>query len=322
MNNVVRTTIEAMAAVFGGTQSLHTNALDEAMALPTDASARVARNTQLILQHETGITEIADPWAGSYAIEALTDEIYGRAKELVEEVEKKYGGMVNAIEAGIPNARIEASAARRQAHIDAGDEVIVGVNRFSTCGADKNVAEIRAIDNEKVRREQVVRLVAVKKKRDAGTVQRALIALEEASKDDNANLMDHAVEAARARCTVGEISAALERQWGRYRGRTSWAPGAYLQTLSPQGGADDAKEYARQLAEVVKTSASFAARHGRRPRILVAKLGQDGHDRGAKVIAGAFADIGFDVDIGPLFQVIPTQDRLITSHELDRLPKK
>lgn len=307
-----------MAAVFGGTQSLHTNALDEATALPTDTSARIARNTQLILQHETGITDIVDPWAGSYAIEALTDEIYRGAKELVDEVEKKHGGIVNAIEAGMPNARIEASAARRQAHIDAGHEVIVGVNRFCTSGADTVAAEIRSIDNEAVRAEQVARLAAVKRKRDAAAVQRALEALEEASKDDDANLMEHAVEAARARCTVGEISDALGRHWGRYRGRMSWAPGAYLHSLPPRD--DDAKGYAEQLAEVVKTSAGFAARHGRRPRILVAKLGQDGHDRGAKVIAGAFADLGFDVDIGPLFQVVPRMT--VSPCHLNRLPRK
>jgi methylmalonyl-CoA mutase len=288
-NNIIRTTIEAMAAVFGGTQSLHTNSFDEAIALPTDASARVARNTQLILQLETGIPKVIDPWGGSYFMEHLTHALARKALALIEEVEAM-GGMTKAIEAGMPKLRIEETAARRQARIDRGEDVIVGVNKFQL--SEEPQIDIREIDNTAVREAQVARLQRIRKTRDPGAVQAALAALTHAADTGAGNLLGLAVAAARARATVGEISAALEQVWGRYHAQIRSISGVY-------GGqyADD-REWQALRAEVER----FADAHGRRPRILVAKVGQDGHDRGAKVIATAFADLGFDVDVGTLFQ--------------------
>jgi methylmalonyl-CoA mutase len=288
-NNIVRTTVEAMAAVFGGTQSLHTNAYDEAIALPTDASARVARNTQLILQLETGIPKVIDPWGGSYFMESLTHALAAKALALVEEVEAM-GGMTRAIETGMPKLRIEETAARRQARIDRGEEVIVGVNKFRP--PEEPEIEIREIDNTAVREAQIARLKRVRATRDAARVRETLAALTACAESGQGNLLALAVEAARARATVGEISEALERVWGRYHAEVRSISGVYGGQL-----ADDA-EWQALRAEVER----FAAEHGRRPRMLVAKIGQDGHDRGAKVIATAFADLGFDVDVGMLFQ--------------------
>jgi methylmalonyl-CoA mutase len=288
-NNIVRTTVEAMAAVFGGTQSLHTNSFDEAIALPTDASARVARNTQLVLQLEAGIPAVVDPWGGSYFMESLTHALAAKALGIIEEVEAM-GGMVKAIEAGMPKLRIEETAARRQARVDRGEDVVVGVNKFQL--AEEPEIDIREIDNAAVREAQIVRLERIKATRDAASVRSALDALARAAERGDGNLLAASVEAARARATVGEISEALEKVWGRYRAEIRSISGVY-------GGqyADDA-EWKALRAEVDR----FAAEHGRRPRLLVAKVGQDGHDRGAKVIATAFADLGFDVDVGTLFQ--------------------
>ncbi len=287
--NVIRTTIEAMAAVFGGTQSLHTNSFDEAIALPTDASARVARNTQLVLQLETGIPKVVDPWGGSYFMESLTHALARRALGIIEEVEAM-GGMTKAIEAGMPKLRIEETAARRQARIDRGEDVIVGVNKFQL--AEEPPIDIREIDNSAVREAQVARLARIKQSRDAGRVRTTLEALTNAARSGQGNLLELAVEGARARATVGEISAALEQVWGRYH--------AQIRTISGVYGAQyaDDEEWSALRRDVDR----FATDHGRRPRMLVAKIGQDGHDRGAKVIATAFADLGFDVDIGTLFQ--------------------
>jgi methylmalonyl-CoA mutase len=288
-NNVIRTTIEAMAAVFGGTQSLHSNAFDEALALPTDASARIARNTQLILQLETGIPKVVDPWGGSYFMESLTHALAHKALGLIEEVEAM-GGMTKAIEAGMPKLRIEEVAARRQARVDRGQDVIVGVNKFQL--AEEPPIDIREVDNTAVRQAQVARLTHVRATRDAARVRETLAALTHAAENGEGNLLALAIEAARARATVGEISEALERVWGRYHAHIRSISGVY-------GGqfADDADWQAlRQEVE------RFAEAQGRRPRLLVAKIGQDGHDRGAKVIATAFADLGFDVDVGSLFQ--------------------
>ncbi|MBI3783671.1 MAG: methylmalonyl-CoA mutase [Deltaproteobacteria bacterium] len=288
-NNVIRTTVEAMAAVFGGTQSLHTNSFDEAIALPTDASARVARNTQLILQLETGIPKVIDPWAGSYFMESLTHALARKALGIVEEVEAM-GGMTKAIEAGMPKLRIEETSARRQARVDRGEDIIVGVNKFQL--SEEPEIDIREIDNSAVREAQVARLKRIKETRDAGKAQTALNALTKSAENGQGNLLALAVDAARARATVGEISSALEKVWGRYAAEIRSITGVY-------GGqyGDDA-EWKELRTEVDH----FAAEHGRRPRMLVAKVGQDGHDRGAKVIATAFADLGFDVDIGTLFQ--------------------
>ncbi len=288
-NNVIRTTVEAMAAVFGGTQSLHTNSFDEAIALPTDTSARIARNTQLILQLETGIPRVIDPWGGSYFMESLTHALARKALAIIEEVEAM-GGMTKAIEAGMPKLRIEETAARRQARIDRGDDVIVGVNKFRL--PEEPRIDIREIDNTAVRQAQIARLERVRATRDAARVRAALAALEQAARDGTGNLLEIAVEAARARATVGEISEALERVWGRYHAQIRSIAGVYGAAFR-----DDA-EWAALHAAVER----FAAEHGRRPRLLVAKVGQDGHDRGAKVIATAFADLGFDVDVGTLFQ--------------------
>jgi len=288
-NNVVRTCVEALAAAFGGTQSLHTNALDEALALPTDFSARIARNTQIYLQEETGITRMVDPWAGSYYVERLTHELMHKAWKLMEEIEK-LGGMAKAIETGLPKMRIEEAAARRQAGIDSGSDVIVGMNAYPA--PEEPEIPVLAIDNDAVRQAQVERLEELKRERDASAVREALKKLERCAAAGEGNLLECAVEAARKRATLGEISQALENVWGRYEATTRTIAGVY----SAASAADEEFLKARRMVE------EFEHEEGRRPRILVAKMGQDGHDRGAKVIATAFADIGFDVDIGPLFQ--------------------
>ncbi|MBY0297580.1 MAG: methylmalonyl-CoA mutase [Methylobacterium sp.] len=287
-NNVTRTCVEAMAATQGGTQSLHTNALDEALALPTDFSARIARNTQLFLQQESGTTRIIDPWGGSYYVERLTRDLAGRAFEHIREVEA-LGGMAKAIEAGIPKLRIEEAAARTQARIDSGQQTIVGVNKFKPDG-DRPIDLLR-VDNGNVRAMQIDKLNRLRAERDEGAVAAALDALTQAA-GGSGNLLALAVEAARAKATVGEISAALERAWGRHQAEIRSISGVYKREM---GGMSGAVERVRGLVE------AFEEADGRRPRILVAKMGQDGHDRGQKVIASAFADLGFDVDIGPLF---------------------
>ena len=322
-NNVARTAIEALAAVLGGTQSLHTNALDEAIALPTDFSARIARNTQLYLQHETDITKVVDPWGGSYYVETLTHELADKAWALIQEVEE-LGGMAKAIETGLPKLRIEEAAARKQARIDSGKEIIVGVNKYQT--TEKTEVEVLDIDNDAVRESQIARLKTIRATRDNVAVKVALAAITEAAgirlgemkneelrmkneqsaSDNNSssltshsslevsskNLLALAITAARARATLGEISDALEAQYGRHQATTRTVSGVYSQEMSHNA----AFEQARAAAE------DFATREGRRPRMLVAKMGQDGHDRGAKIIATSFADVGFDVDIAPLFQ--------------------
>ncbi|GAA5511896.1 methylmalonyl-CoA mutase [Deinococcus carri] len=288
-NNIIRTTIEAMAAVFGGTQSLHTNAFDEAIGLPTDFSARVARNTQLVIQEETGIPQIVDPWGGSYLMERLTFDLAEKARELMREVEE-LGGMAKAIESGVPKLRIEESAARKQARIDRGEDVIVGVNKYRT--TEETPVEVLDIDNVAVRGSQLARLGRVKAGRDPEAVARALDALEEAARTGEGNLLALSVDAMRARATVGEVSDALERVWGRHRAEVRTLSGVYAQ------GYDGDEGFAALQNEIE----AFAEAEGRRPRILVVKMGQDGHDRGAKVIATGFADLGFDVDVGPLFQ--------------------
>jgi methylmalonyl-CoA mutase len=287
-NNVVRTAFEALAAVLGGTQSLHTNSFDEAIALPTEFSARIARNTQLILQNETQVTRVVDPLGGSYYVEALTHSLATAANAIIDDVERM-GGMTKTVEAGIPKLRIEEAAARRQARVDRGEDVIVGVNKFKL--DSESDIEVRDIDNAQVRVQQVARLVDVKKKRDAAKCEAALEALSKgaAAKD---NLLALAVEAARARATGGEISDAMEKVFGRFRAEIRSIAGVY-------GGAYEGDNAFAALQGDIE---AFAKEEGRRPRILVAKMGQDGHDRGAKVIATAFADLGFDVDIGPLFQ--------------------
>ena len=288
-NNVVRTTIEAMAAVFGGTQSLHTNALDEAIALPTEFSARIARNTQLVIQEETHITSVVDPWAGSYAMETLTQQMADAAWAIIEEVEAM-GGMTKAVQSGWAKLKIEASAAEKQARIDSGQDTIVGVNKYKL---DEEAAiDTLAIDNHAVRDNQVARLKAVRAARSAAGVQAALAALTECAKTGKGNLLDLAVQAMRLRATVGEVSDALEAAWGRHRADTQKVSGVYAAAYDSAEGWDQLK---REIA-------AFAEEEGRRPRVMIAKLGQDGHDRGAKVVASAFADLGFDVDIGPLFQ--------------------
>lgn len=288
-NNVTRTCVEAMAAAMGHTQSLHTNALDEAIALPTDFSARIARNTQLILQNETNITKVVDPWGGSYHIEKLTHEIAHKAWTLIEEVEK-LGGMAKAIETGIPKMRIEEAAARKQARIDGGEDIIVGVNRYQV--EDKTHMEILDVDNTKVRIQQIERLKKLKAERNSEKVEAALTALTESAKTGKGNLLELAVNAAEVRCTLGEISSALEKEFGRYKAQIRSIAGVYSKEIKMDKDFTKAKELADQFSEL----------EGRRPRIMVAKMGQDGHDRGAKVIATSFADMGFDVDIGPLFQ--------------------
>ena len=287
-NNVVRTTIEAMAAVFGGTQSLHTNSLDEAIALPTEFSSRIARNTQLIIQEETGITNVVDPWGGSYMMESLTQQLADRAWELIEEVEA-LGGMAKAIESGMPKLRIEESAARKQARIDRGEDVIVGVNKYQIEREDD--VEILAIDNEAVREGQIARLQKIRAERDEAAVQAALKDLTSAAATGKGNLLELAVTATRLRATGGEISDALEAEFGRYNAQSQTVSGVY-------GGAYAEDEGWQMIQADI---ASFEKNHGRRPRMLVCKMGQDGHDRGAKVIATAFADVGFDIDLSPMF---------------------
>ncbi len=287
-NNVIRTAYEAMAAALGGTQSLHTNALDEAIALPTEFSARIARNTQLILQEETGITHVVDPLAGSYYVESLTHELAEKAWALIEEVEAM-GGMTKAVASGMPKLRIEESAARRQAAIDRGDEVIVGVNKYKL--AKQDPIDILDIDNMKVREAQIARLKATRAGRDEAACQKALAELTRRA-EQGGNLLEAAVEAARARASVGEISDAMEKIFGRHRAEVKTLAGVYGAAYEGDAG----------FEAIQKDVEAFAEEEGRRPRMLVVKMGQDGHDRGAKVIATAFADIGFDVDVGPLFQ--------------------
>jgi len=288
-NNVARTCIEAMAAALGHTQSLHTNSLDEAIALPTDFSARIARNTQLYLQEETGICKIIDPWGGSYYLEYLTDALARRAWMHIQEVEE-LGGMAKAIEAGVPKLRIEEAAARRQAHIDSGRETIVGVNKYRL--PYEAPIEILEVDNTAVRLAQIERLKKLRAERDEARTQAALAALTNVAATGEGNLLEAAVEAARARATLGEISMAMEKVFGRYKATIRSVSGVYSSEFSD----------VEQIHHVRALADAFAAREGRRPRILVAKIGQDGHDRGAKVVATAFADLGFDVDIGSLFQ--------------------
>ena len=310
-NNVARTTVEALAAVLGGTQSLHTNALDEALALPTDFSARIARNTQLYLQYETDITKVVDPWGGSYYLESLTADLANQAWALIEEVEA-LGGMAAAIETGLPKLRIEEAAARKQSRIDSGQEVIVGVNKYPAPAGEAPL-DVLLIDNDAVRESQVARLKQIRATRDDAAVRTALAAItacavsfnlpsesitnEAAPADSNpvtpqGNLLALAVTAARARATLGEISDALEAAWGRHQATTRTVQGIYQQGMTDN----------TEFAEARQAAQDFAAAHGRRPRMLVAKMGQDGHDRGAKIIATSFADVGFDVDLAPLFQ--------------------
>jgi len=288
-NNIVRTTIEAMAAVFGGTQSLHTNSFDEAIALPTEFSARIARNTQLILQEETHITQVVDPWAGSYLMEKLTQEMADKAWTIIEEVDAM-GGMTRAVESGWAKLRIEASAAEKQARIDSGRDVIIGVNKFKL--EKEEPVEILEIDNVVVRDNQIARLQQVRTTRDAAKVDAALAAITSAATSGEGNLLALAVGAMRLRATVGEVSDALEQVWGRHRANSQEVSGVYA------GAYESQEDWTKLQGDI----AAFAADHGRRPRVLIAKLGQDGHDRGAKVVASAFADLGFDVDVGPLFQ--------------------
>ena len=288
-NNVARTTIEAAAAAFGGTQSLHTNALDEAIALPTDFSARIARNTQIFLQEETKICKTVDPWAGSYYVESLTAEITEKAWALIEEVEA-LGGMTKAIEAGIPKLRIEEAAARKQARIDSTQDIIVGVNKYRLEKEDP--LHILDVDNDMVRKQQVSRLAEIKAKRDTAKAAKSIQDLTNCAKTGNGNLLAIAVEAARNRVTLGEISDALEVVFGRHKAQIKSISGVYSKAIKN----DESFEKAKQLAN------EFAKKEGRRPRIMIAKMGQDGHDRGAKVVATGYADVGFDVDIGPLFQ--------------------
>ena len=300
-NNVVRTTVEAMAAVFGGTQSLHTNSFDEAIALPTEFSSRIARNTQLIIQEETHITSVIDPWAGSYMMESLTNEMAEKAWAIIEEVEAM-GGMVKAVDSGWAKLKIEAAAAEKQARIDSGKDVIVGINKYKL--KEEDAIETREIDNVSVRDGQIKRLNEIKSKRDVAGVSYALAAIINAAKDNSDNLLDLTIKAMRLRATVGEVSDALEQVYGRHRADPQKVQGVYAAaygqnadgTTSNEG---DTMEYWNALKADIAT---FADKQGRRPRVMISKLGQDGHDRGAKVVATAFADLGFDVDMGPLFQ--------------------
>jgi methylmalonyl-CoA mutase len=284
----VRTTIEAMAAVFGGTQSLHTNALDEAIALPTEFSSRIARNTQLIIQEEAGITNVVDPWGGSYMMESLTQDMADKAWELIEEIEAN-GGMAKAIETGLPKLKIEESAAKKQARIDRGEDVIVGVNKYKLDNEDD--VDILEIDNHAVRDNQIARLKNIKATRDTAAVKAALAAITECAKTGEGNLLDLAIKATRIRATVGEISDAMEKEFGRFKAQAQTVAGVYGAAYK-----DDAQW--EDLSGVIK---DFSDKNGRRPRVLICKMGQDGHDRGAKVIATAFADLGFDVDLSPMF---------------------
>ena len=288
-NNVARTTIEAMAAVFGGTQSLHTNALDEAIALPSDFSARIARNTQLYLKDETQVTKTVDPWGGSYYVEKLTQDIADRAWEHIQEIEE-LGGMTKAIEEGIPKLRIEQAAAKKQARIDSKKEVVVGVNEYRLEQEDDIVT--LEVDNQKVRKEQVEALKKIREERDQQEVDEKLKAITRAAKDEKGNLLELAVDAARSRATLGEISDAMEEVFGRHKAKNQTFTGVYSKEMKEESSFKKAQELADK----------FADKEGRRPRIMIAKMGQDGHDRGAKVVASSYADLGFDVDIGPLFQ--------------------
>ena len=288
-NNIVRTTIEALAATLGGTQSLHTNAFDEALGLPTETSARVARNTQLILQEEAGIPHVVDPFGGSYFMESLTASLIEEATKLIDEVEK-LGGMTKAVESGMPKQRIEAAAARKQALIDQGEEVIVGSNKYRAKNAEP--VEVREIDNSAVRKSQIERLQKIRKNRDPQKVDAVLNAISNSAKTGEGNLLALSIEAMRLRATVGEVSTAMEKIWGRYNAPIKTISGVYAKSFFDQ----------KEISSVREEINSFAKNAGRRPRIMVAKMGQDGHDRGAKVIATAFADLGFDVDIAPLFQ--------------------
>ncbi len=295
-NNVVRTTIEAMAAVFGGTQSLHTNSFDEAIALPTEFSARIARNTQLIIQEETHITNVIDPWAGSYMMESLTQEMADKAWAIIEEVEAM-GGMTKAVGSGWAKLKIEAAAAEKQARIDSGKDVIVGVNKYKL--AKEDPIETLSIDNVKVRDGQIERLAKIRASRDSAKVQAALDALTASAESGQGNLLDLSIQAVRLRATVGEISDALEKAFGRHRADTQKVTGVYAAAYGDGENVGDTMEYWNQIKADI---AAFADDQGRRPRVMISKLGQDGHDRGAKVVATAFADLGFDVDMGPLFQ--------------------
>ena len=288
-NNVVRTTIEAMAAVFGGTQSLHTNSFDEAIALPTEFSARIARNTQLIVQEETHITNVIDPWAGSYMMESLTQAMADKAWAIIEEVEA-IGGMTKAVASGWAKLKIEASAAEKQARIDSGKDVIVGVNKYRL--EKEPTVEVREVDNVMVREKQIARLKAIRAARDHGKVAAALEALTACARTGQGNLLDATIKAVRLRATVGEVSDALEKAWGRHHADTQKVTGVYASAYESAQGWD----------ALSARIAAFGEKHGRRPRVMIAKLGQDGHDRGAKVVATAYADLGFDVDMGPLFQ--------------------
>lgn len=288
-NNIIRTTIEAMAAVFGGTQSLHTNSFDEALALPSIFSARLARNTQIILQTESGIPKVADAWGGSYLMESLTDEIYDEAKKVVDEIEQM-GGMAKAVASGMPKLRIEECAAKKQARIDSGQEVIVGVNKYKL--ANEDPVEVRTVDNTKVREGQIAKLKHIRDTRDSAAAKKALDDIVEACESSSGNLLELAVKASRARCTVGEISDAMEKVYKRHVASDRMVSGAYKTEYGE----------ANEISLVTQRIQQFMDLEGRRPRLLVAKMGQDGHDRGAKVIASGFADLGFDVDVGPLFQ--------------------
>jgi methylmalonyl-CoA mutase len=288
-NNIVRTTVEAMAAVFGGTQSLHTNSFDEAIALPTEFSSRIARNTQLIIQEETHITNVVDPWAGSYMMESLTQEMADKAWAIIEEV-AAMGGMTRAVDSGWAKLKIEASAAEKQARIDSGKDVIVGVNKYKLNKQDP--VDILEVDNVKVRDGQIARLAQIRSTRDSAKVQAALVALSAAAQSGRGNLLALSIDAMRARATVGEVSDALEKVFGRHRADIQKVTGVYAAAYDSAEGWDKLQH---EIAE-------FGEQHGRRPRVMIAKLGQDGHDRGAKVVATAFADLGFDVDMGPLFQ--------------------
>lgn len=287
-NNVIRTTIEAMAAVFGGTQSLHTNAFDEALALPTTFSARIARNTQIILQEESGIANVADPWAGSYMMEQLTDEIYDAARKIIDEIEEM-GGMAKAVASGMPKLKIEESAAKRQARIDSGQETIVGVNKYKL--EHEDAIDVLEVDNTKVREQQKERIEKVRRTRDNAKAHQALGNITKCCESGDGNLLDLSIEASRARCTVGEITDAMEKVWGRHVASDRLVSGAYKTEYGTPG----------ELEKISERIEEFVNQEGRRPRILVAKVGQDGHDRGGKVIATGFADVGFDVDVGPLF---------------------
>jgi methylmalonyl-CoA mutase len=287
-NNVVRTTIEAMAAVFGGTQSLHTNALDEAIALPSAFSSRIARNTQLVIQEESGITKVVDPWGGSYMMESLTQDMADKAWELIQEVEEA-GGMAKAIETGMPKLRIEEAAAKKQARIDRGDDVIVGVNKYKMEKEDD--VDILEIDNDAVRESQLARLASIRGSRDEAAVEAILEDIYQSAVSGEGNLLALAVEATRRRATVGEISYAMEREFGRFNAQSQTVSGVY-------GSAFQQDENWQSISKDID---GFVARHGRRPRMLVCKMGQDGHDRGAKVVATAFADVGFDIDLSPMF---------------------